>query len=279
MDITVDDSSTFGRYSPSLFRCGFYWLTNESYKAGWLGRRTFGRLRWMERLCSFGAGEVLDVDRFDLRWRLYRQGNVADSRLLLRPDAFEPAEIGYLLRLVGPDFTFIDIGANCGFYTLRVAHAVAGRSGRVIAIEPHPQIRRRLAFNADLNAASEVLILSCAVGDHNGTARLLEGRRNLGESRISDQGTIDVEIRTLLDIVLDQDLQRLDAIKVDVEGHEDRVLAPFFQSAPEPLLPRTVIAEYRWSRLWCTDWLASASARGYEERLRTRQGNIILTRS
>lgn len=254
-------------------------MTNEIYKAGWLGRRTFGRLRWMERLCSFGNDEIMDVDRFGLRWRLYKRGNVADSRLLLRPDAFEPAEIGFILGLVRSGFTFIDIGANCGFYTLRVARAVSGKSGRIIAIEPHPQMRRRLAFNTNLNSASDVLILSCAVGDRSGLAKLLEGKHNLGESRISDQGSIEVEIRTLEDIVIAENLRQIDAIKVDVEGLEDRVLDPFFRNAPESLLPRGVVAEYRWSGLWRTDWLASATKRGYRESLRTRQGNIILTRS
>lgn len=278
MAISVDDSSPFGRHSPGRFRRGFHRLTNHVYKAGWLGRRAFGRLRWMERLWPTGSGEILDVDRFGLHWRLYGQGNVADARLLLRPDAFEPAEIAFILESVRPGYTFIDIGANCGFYTLRVAHAIAGKGGRVIAVEPHPQMRRRLAFNAALNSASDVVILSCAVGDRCGMARLLEGQRNLGESRVSDQGSIEVEIRTLENIVTAEKLQRVDAIKVDVEGLEDRVLDPFFRTAPDSLLPRAVVAEYRWSESWRTNWLLSATARGYRERLRTRQGNVILTR-
>ena len=279
MEIKVDNCSPFGRYRPGTIRRRFHWLTNQTYKLGWLGRRTFGRLRWMERSWPFSTAEIFDVDRFGLHWRLYSQGNVADSRLLLRPDAFEPVEIEFILGLVRSGFTFVDIGANCGFYTLRVAHAIAGKGGRVIAIEPHPHMRRRLAFNAHLNCASDVLILSCAVSDRSGMARLLEGQRNLGESQISDQGSIDVEIRTLEDIVTAENLQRIDAIKVDVEGLEDRVLDPFFRNAPESLLPRAVVAECRWSGSWRTDWLVSATARGYYEHLRTRQGNLILARS
>ena len=277
MAIAVDDTSAFGRYSPGPVRRRFHASMNRLYKAGWLSRRIFGRLRWLERLCSSRTREIVDVERFGLRWRVYRRGNVADSRLLLRPDAFEPAEIKSIMDLAGPGFTFVDIGANCGFYALRVAHA-AGGTGRIVAIEPHPGVRRRLAFNASINSASDICILGCAVGDRNGKAGLLEGERNLGETRVSDRGPIKIEIRTLMDIAAAEKLERIDAIKVDVEGFEDRVLDPFFRDAPESLLPRIVVAERSWSGDWETDWLPRAAARGYRERTHAGKENIILIR-
>ena len=277
MAIPVDDTSAFGRYSAGPVRRRFHASMNRLYKAGWLGRRIFGRLRWLEQLCSARTREIVDVERFGLRWRVYRRGNVADSRLLLRPDAFEPTEIGSIVDLAEPGFIFVDIGANCGFYAVRVAHA-AGGAGRIVAIEPHPVMRRRLAFNASINFAFDIRILGCAVGDRNGRAALLEDDRNLGKTRISDEGSIDLEIRTLMDIAAAENLERIDAVKVDVEGFEDRVLDPFFRDAPDCLLPRIVVAEHSWSGDWQTDWLARAAARGYRERTRTRQGNIILIR-
>ena len=278
MSILVDDTSPFGRYGPGILHRRFHASMNQIYKAGWLGRRVFGRLRWLERLCLSRTRDIVDVERFGLNWRLYRRGNVSDSRLLLRPDAFEPIEIGTVLDRVEPGFVFVDIGANCGFYSLRVARALAG-AGRVIAIEPHPGVRRRLEFNAGLNSDCDIRILGCAVGDRNGTAALAEGKRNLGETRVSDGGSIAVEMRTLLDIVADEKLERIDAIKVDVEGFEDRVLAPFFREAPESLLPRTIVAERLWSDSWETDWTAHAATHGYRELDRTRHGNVILTRT
>ena len=217
------------------------------------------------------------MERFGLRWRLYRYGNRADTRLLLRPDTFEPTEVRAIIDLMKPGFTFIDVGANCGFYSLRIARALAG-TGRVVAIEPHPVMRQRLAFNARVNSAFPVLVLGCALGDHTGKARLLEGKGNLGRTRVSDQGSIDVEVRTLLDTVATAELHRIDAIKVDVEGFEDRILDPFFRHAPEFLLPRIVVAEHRWKNAWQTDWLRRAATRGYREQTRTRQGNVVLLR-
>ena len=279
MPILVDDVSPFGTYAAGPVRRYVYAAMNEIYKAGWLGRRVFGRLRWLDRhLWSDKAG-IVDVERFGLRWRLYQRGNVADSRLLLRPDGFEPAEIASIINSIVPGFTFIDVGANCGFYSLRIALATSGlEGGRIIAIEPHPGMRRRLEFNVKLNGALGVNILGCALGDHNGTAKLLEGERNVGESRISEQGSIEVETHTLLDIFETENLERIDAIKVDVEGFEDRVLYPFFSEALDHILPRVIVAEHSWSGAWKSDWLPHASARGYRERTRTRLGNVILIR-
>ena len=204
MSIPVDVSSSFGSFGLGFAgrRCDA-WMNGP--EAGWIGRRLPGSLRWqVDRLCSPRARPIVDVERFDLRWRLYRRGNWADSRLLLHPDAFDPTEIKSIIDLVEPGFTFVDVGANCGFYALRIADVLTrtGR-GRVIAIEPHPAIRRRLAFNARINPTCRVLILGCALGDSTGKARLLEGENNLGRSRISARGSIEVEIRTLLEIVAD----------------------------------------------------------------------------
>ena len=221
---------------------------------------------------------MVDVERFGLHWRLYRRGNVADARLLLRPDSFEPVEVGCILDLVRPGFTFLDVGANCGFYSLRIAQAARG-TARVIGIEPHPAMRRRLAFNASINPDFPVRILGCAVGDRAQPGRLVEGTRNLGQTRVSDQGSIEIEIRTLSGIAATETLEHIDAIKVDVEGFEDRVLDPFLQEAPDALLPRLIVAEHSWSGSWETDWLTRASTRGYREHARTRWGNVILFRS
>lgn len=280
MSIPVDVTSPFGTFSPSFVcrRCDEW--RNGILETSWMGRRLLGRLRRpMERLCWSRARSIVDDVRFGLRWRLYRSGNWADSRLLLHPDAFDPTEIRSIIDLVEPGFTFVDVGANCGFYSLRIADVLAGTTtGRVIAIEPHPEMRRRLAFNARINPACRVHIVGCALGDRTGKARLLESESNLGRTRVSDRGSIEVEIRTLLDIVAAEDLERIDAIKIDVEGFEDRILDPFFRDAPEFLLPRIVVAELSLRDDWLTDWLSRAATRGYVEHTRTQHGNVILVR-
>ncbi len=272
MTVPVDDHSPFGTYAPNAVQRRLYGFTPRLYRGGWAGRRAFGRLRWLDR--RLAAHDMADVHRCGLRWRLYRTGNVSDSRLLLRPDSFDPVEMGWLLPLVQPGFAFVDIGANCGFYALRIAAA----GGRVVALEPHPQMFRRLQFNAALNPHASPRLLQCAVGDRQGEIRLAEDARNLGRTRIAESGAIAVEMRPLLDILAEEGIDRPGALKVDVEGHEDRVLAPFLAEAPDSLLPQTIVAEHTWSGQWRSDWTGMAARRGYRERARTPTGNAILSR-
>ncbi|MCY3829397.1 MAG: FkbM family methyltransferase [Rhodospirillaceae bacterium] len=272
MTAIVDDTSPFGAYRPNAAQRRLYRLMPALYRGGWTGKRIFGRLRWLDRkLASRG---IADVERFGLRWRLYRAGNVSDSRLLLRPDSFDPVEMDLLLRRVRPGFAFVDVGANCGFYAIRIAAA----GGRVVAVEPHPGMFRRLQFNAGLNPGRALRLLQCAVGDRQGEIRLSEDARNLGRTRIDGAGAVTAAMRPLLDIVRAEGLDRLGALKVDVEGFEDRVLVPFLKDAPEALLPGTIVAEHTWSDRWTEDWRQIAGERGYREHARTPTGNVILIR-
>ena len=272
MTAIVDDTSPFGTYSPNALQRRGYRLMPGLYRGGWIGKRVFGRLRWLDR--KLASSGIADVERFGLRWRLYRTGNVSDSRLLLRPDSFDPLEMDCLLQRVRAGFAFVDVGANCGFYALRIAAA----GGRVIAVEPHPQMLRRLQFNLGLNPECALRLLDCAVGDRCDSIRIAEDSRNLGRTRIDDTGAIQAEMRPLLALLRDERIERLGALKVDVEGFEDRVLSPFLKEAPEPLLPETIVAEHTWSEHWSEDWRRTAGERGYREWARTPTGNVILIR-
>ena len=274
----IDVDAPYGIYSPSHAAEIFYLIMNETYKWGWVGRRIFGRMRRLERAVSFREKCIADVVRFGLCWRLYKYDNVSEHRLLLRPNSFESVEIDAILALVEPGFTFIDVGANCGFYSLRIARALEG-DGKVVSIEPHPVMRRRLEYNVNINSVPAPCIYGCVIGDRSGKVRLNEGKGNLGRTRVSADGTIEVEMRTLLDIVKDEQLERIDAVKVDVEGFEDRVLDSFLRDVPDRLLPRMIVAEFSWNDSWESDWLDRAKRRGYREKTRTGNQNVILVRS
>jgi len=271
-EAAIDDESPFGAYAASPMRQALYACSSMLFAQGYVGRRLAGRLRWLDRTAF--RRPIVDVVRFGLQWRLYHPGNVSDMRLLFRPDAFEPEEIAAVLEWAGPEFVLLDVGANCGFYSLRAA----ARGARVIAVEPHPVMRRRLRFNAEINNISSLRIVGCAVGDRAETCRIAEGAGNLGETRLDATGAIEVEMRPLRQIATAENLTRIDALKVDVEGFEDRVLGPFLAEAPDSLLPRLIVAEEAWRDNWQTDWLALAARRGYRKRKQTRFRNIILSR-
>ncbi len=69
---------------------------------------------------------------------------------------------------------------------------------------------------------------------------------------------------TLLNVAAAEGLIHIDAIKIDVEGFEDRVLVPFFESAPESLWPRIVIIEHIMPDIWQTNCIDLLTSRGYQ---------------
>jgi len=128
--------------------------------------------------------------------------------------------------------TFIDVGANIGAYTM-VASEIPAAS--VISIEPHPGTFRMLFRNVSTNRRSNVICLNTAISDREGDVNLTN-RMESSINRILDPGEIEneyvhVSCRTLDSLCCEGGI-RPDVIKIDVEGHEGRVLAGFRQFLP-----------------------------------------------
>jgi len=81
-----------------------------------------------------------------------------------------------------------------------------------------------------------------------------------------------VPATTLLQLVRNERVDRLDAIKIDVEGAEDLILEPFFRDAPEALYPSLLVLG---SREWQTDLLGLLAAHGYRMRAKTRMNYVL----
>ena len=122
-----------------------------------------------------------------------------------------------------------------------------------------------------------------ALSDRAGTVRLRILAGNIGNTTIAggareryEDGGIEVETETLLALAERCGLDRIDAIKMDIEGHEDAVLSAFFAAAPTALWPRLLIFENNQA-LWSRDLISEIAARGYEV-LKTGPGNAVLRR-
>lgn len=122
----------------------------------------------------------------------------------------------------------IDIGANIGDYTWQFAQR-AGPTGRVIAFEPVPHLAATIAKTSRINRQDWVEVHELALSANDGfSAFSIEGA-NSGGSRL---GTMkgdftEIRVRTMkLDTMLESrpDIDRVDVIKLDVEGFEDQVL-------------------------------------------------------
>jgi FkbM family methyltransferase len=129
--------------------------------------------------------------------------------------------------IVPPGAVCWDVGANIGIYTLLLS-ALVGPTGVVEAFEPSPVAWERLMFH--LANCENVRAHHVALSDTSGTARLAVAGGDSMHSALRPCSGVpghEVDVPTVTaDSRLDRgDIQFLDFVKVDIEGHEERFVA------------------------------------------------------
>jgi FkbM family methyltransferase len=210
---------------------------------------------------------ALDIEFQGLKFRCYIDGNGPERFIILHKRRPLSPSLRLLLSILKPGDVFVDVGANFGLFSILAASKV-GSTGRVIAIEPHPELYRRLCFNARINAFEQIAAFRTAVGEIVGEAVLHIARdSDLAKSSLSHssngQKNIIVPVTLLSNILTQASVPHVDALKVDVEGYEDRVLMPFMKSAPARLRPKWILIEVKHSTHWRIDCIAEMEKLGY----------------
>ena len=152
--------------------------------------------------------------------RLFYIEDVED--LLHASMCYEAETLGFIESNVSLGGVFVDVGANIGGYTVRLA-----RKSKVYAFEPEPRNYSLLVSNLKLNnlAASTY---DYAISDTSGMLKLhtseYHGRHSIEGARSSKAGRNHARVKafTLDDILLEED--PIDVLKIDVEGAEPKVL-------------------------------------------------------
>ncbi len=272
------DASSWGTHLPSSYERAVLALT-RAMPANWLGQRLAILSRRL--IMSHIGEECRDTMLWGMRLRLYPRRNGCEKNALFTPQMFDTMERRVLVDAVGrtaDTFTFVDIGANVGLYSLYLASC---GDVRTLAIEPQPGILERLRFHLSVNPSAKVDVRPIALSDREGEVTLVlnesdsggthidkhDGRRDAGER-------ISVPCKPLLTVLSEAAITAIDALKIDVEGAEDIVLAPFLRDAPPSLLPRLILIEDTRG-FWGIDLFALLRDRGYTEQERSRQ-NVAL---
>jgi FkbM family methyltransferase len=233
---------------------------------------------WLSRLVNLLRAGPVDVSYQGASFRFYHQASATERGALFNPD-YNREELDFLRGYVPAGGSFVDVGANVGTYTLPLARHV-GASGRVIAIEPHPVTHARLAFNRSASDLAQATLVAAAAGDSDGELMIETDGDNLGASHVvtgqASANAIKVPSRRLLGILSQAGLSQVDALKIDVEGFEDRVLMGFFAAAPPTLWPRAVVIEHLSRAEWQADCIADMRQRGYSQRGQTRSNTLLL---
>ena len=156
------------------------------------------------------------------------------SRSVYLTGSYEPQETAIVLALLRPGETFIDVGANWGYFALIGAWRV-GPTGTVLAVEPDPRMYAALETNIRLAALRHVRALPFAA-THSAGRGVLRGFResdgNFGVSRLEAGArppqasglTVEVETKPLDQLVAEHEGAEIALLKMDIEGAEGDAL-------------------------------------------------------
>ncbi|MDT5269284.1 MAG: hypothetical protein QOH49_1470 [Acidobacteriota bacterium] len=184
-------------------------------------RGLLGRGYMAYQRASRGRRVVATVDGITYQLDL---GEYIDSSIYFG-GCFEPDTTAAINRLCRPGMTVVDIGANVGCHALRFGKLV-GAAGRVVAFEPMTWARAKLVRNIELNGFSNITVEAVALSDSAGSREAYfrsswqSGEESDPESLRRDTITFDT-----LDAYAERNnISRVDLIKLDVDGHEFKVI-------------------------------------------------------
>lgn len=197
--------------------------------AAWVSRKyPFEKGQW--RLGSLAYGLLPEAAvRSQIRTTQTRHGFALRldlgqfvDRTIYCTGGWEPLETQVILAALKPGDTFVDVGANIGFFSLLALQRV-GATGRVHAIEATPSTADLLAANIARNAADSIHVHRCAAGDHDGAVTMVvHDAGNIGSNHVSFDGAGAAIPLRRLDQLLSGEVIRL--IKLDIEGAEAMAL-------------------------------------------------------
>lgn len=171
----------------------------------------------------------------------------------------------HFAQVIRPGDTVIDVGANLGYYTM-LAGDLVGDTGRVVAIEPNPDIFRRLTASIGVNGfthRTEARNVALAGPGESGTRRFFVPHGEPKNGRFvnpREDETLLAAHGALSDVMLGSidpaDFDRVDFIKIDVEGAELAVL-DHLRPILEKFRPK-VVCEVNFARGYGWDDVAAA---------------------
>lgn len=186
---------------------------------GEIVRKFFGGQRRVIAVDDFDGSLIMFLDLGEhMQSQIFWHGSYSRNIIIL------------LRRLLTPGMVVIDGGANIGEISL-VAAKLISRQGRVIAFEPVPAFADQLQRHADANDLTNLTVCRFGLSDRRGEASIYvadsefrDGTRHEGLATLfptPDRPRADARINLLsLDEFANENLDRVDLVKLDIEGGE-----------------------------------------------------------
>jgi len=272
MSEKADESSSWGKYAPRGSG-KFLLLIQKLGLSHGIIKKLITRL-WLKTQAS----NPVDIKYHGVKLRLHLTDNTFEEKILFGSKKRERLELKKIKPLLSQNGVFIDIGANLGYYSLMAAHFGAAK---VLAIEPNPIVYSRLAFNISANNFdNKISALPLALGDKVDKVTLSVAKGDMGGSRIGElEGptalSVEVDMKPLAMVLKEESIERIDVLKIDVEGREDTILFPFYENTPRAHWPKMVIIEPTSQRMWQKDILAWLLGSGYKVSEQTRSNAVL----
>lgn len=171
------------------------------------------------------------------------------TRLLINEGHYEPTETALVRDILKEGDTFIDVGANIGWYTVHGSRAV-GDQGRVVAFEPDPASLAVLRRNLEANGLQNVVVEEKGLSNAAGSFKLYLNPDNLGMHSLvieHDGGQHFINVATVRFDDYWQGRGPIRLIKIDTEGAEGMILDGMKETLKQPGLE--LIVEYAPQRL------------------------------
>ena len=213
-------------------------------------------LRPVKRLLSRG---VIRQPGFVMERRL----DQAVPFLMIREGGYEPIVTSLLRNWLRPGDTFLDIGANVGYFTLLGA-ACVGPGGQVHSFEPHPVTFASLQRNVRLNGFEHVWCNALAVSSTEQPVQLWhDPETDLGMASLSSHAGqftnyIECPATTLDAYMTTRAIHQIRAMKMDIEGAEVLALHGARSLLASPQRPQLLIVEAIEAHLQSTGFTVDA---------------------
>jgi FkbM family methyltransferase len=160
------------------------------------------------------------------------------GRHLYLTGEYERSVLDVLFSLARPNDVLLDVGANIGYISASFLHRIPG--SEVIAVEPQTGIVGMLLGNNLRRYPDRYHIFPFALSEASGRASFLVSDGNLGDGRLVETGDYEITTRRGDDVLAKT--EKIDLVKIDVQGHELHVLRSM-QSTLERLKPRAILFE------------------------------------